>query len=278
MGRGTVTAYPIIALGEKVEGAPIAGRVGTFTMLPISQLVVDDAYQRTISSSSARNIRRICRNFDWSKFLPVIVTKDGGKYSIVDGQHRATAALTLGITEVPCYVLGCTPSEAAAAFAAINGNVTPMQTIDIWFAELAAGDPSAVLLKGVLDAAGVTVTRKKDGYIAGETRSIGVLRRALQFYGEAILTTILQCIVETGDGNAGMIFGAVINGIGHAVRTKPDLLSNPTKLFDVFDQITLSAVVYDAQVESARTGNVVQQILTRVFNAAIAAAEVRRAA
>lgn len=263
------TLHPILPLGEAVASKPVAGQIGRLETLSISKLFVDSVYQRAVSVGSVRNIKRICEKFDWAKFLPVIVTQHGETYSIVDGQHRTIAAATIGIEEVPCYVLSCSASEAAAAFAAINGNVTPVQPIDLWFAQLAAGDPESVSLQRVLDAAGVKVTRKKEGYLAGETRSISVLRRALTFYGGAMLTTILQCIVETGEGNPGMIYGAVVNGIGHAVRTKPDLLANPSRLFGVFDDISLSTVLHDAGIENARSGNPVQFIVTRVVNAAI---------
>jgi len=235
-------------------------------MVPISALVIDTTYQRNVSVGSVRNIKRICEQFDWAKFLPVIVTEDGDKFAIVDGQHRTIAAASIGVDMVPCYVLSCSAAEAAAAFAAINGNVTQMQPIDLWFAELAARAPKAVALQRVLDAAGVTVTRKKEGYQPGETRSVNVLLRALEFYGASVLTTLLQCIVETGDGNPGMITGAVVNGIGRAIRTKPDLLANPSKLFEVFDGISISTMVYEAGIENARTGNPVQFIITRQVN------------
>lgn len=275
----TETLFPIVALGDAPDSPTISGLIGSFEIVPIEKLYVDSTYQRAVSAGSVRNIRRICDKFDWAKFLPVIVTKEGDTYSVVDGQHRTTAAATIGITEVPCYVLSCSPSEAAAAFAAINGNVTPVRPIDLWFAELAAKEPSAVALQNVLDAASVKVTRKKEGFVVGETGSINVLRRALDFYGSALLTTILQCIVETGDGNPGMIYGAVVNGIGRAIRTKPELLSNPTFLFEVFDGLSLSTMVYDAGIENARTGNPIQFILTRQINAALKSErQVRRAA
>lgn len=262
--------HRIVALGG-IEATRPKGAIGELKVLPISKLYVDEVYQRAVSVGSVKNIRRICAQFDWAKFLPVIVTHDDDAYSIVDGQHRSIAAASIGITHVPCYVLSCSAADAAAAFAAINGNVTPIQPIDLWFAELAAGDQSAVALQRVLDAAGVRVTRKKEGFLVGETRSVNVLRRALDFYGSAILTTILQCIVETGDGNPGMIFGAMVNGIGRSIRTKPDLLSNPTKLFEVFDGLSLSAMLYDAGIENARTGNPLQFILTRAFNSELRA-------
>lgn len=271
--------YPIVALPDAPTGVTIRGSVGRLEMVPVSRLVIDTTYQRAVSAGSVRNIKRICQKFDWAKFLPVIVTCDRDTYSIVDGQHRTIAAATIGIQEVPCYVLSCSASEAAAAFAAINGNVTPVQPIDLWFAELAAQEPKAVALQRVLDAAGVKVTRKKEGHLSGETRSINVLARALEFYGPAVLTTILQCIVETGDGNPGMITGAVVNGIGRAIRTKPELLANPSKLFDVFDGISISTMVYEAGVENARTGNPVQFIITRQINQEIRdAAEAGRVA
>lgn len=263
------TLFPIVPLGAEVSRASVKGHIGQLQTVPISQLFVDSEYQRAVSQGSVKNIKRICEQFDWSKFLPVIVTQDGDRFSIVDGQHRTTAAATIGIEAVPCYILSCTPAEAAAAFAAINGNVTPVQPIDLWFAELAAKKPSALALQRVLDASGVKVTRKKEGYLAGETRSVTVLQRALDFYGSAILTTILQCIVETSDGNPGMLFGAMINGIGRAIRTKPEVLADPARLFNVFDDINLSELLYDAKIESARSGNPVQFIITRQINAAL---------
>lgn len=264
--------HPIVALGSEVERcAVIEGAIGELKKIPISQLYIDETYQRAVSTASVRNIKRICCAFDWAKFLPVIVTKDGDRYCIVDGQHRTTAALTIGLKVVPCYVLSCSAAAAAAAFAAINGNVTPVQPIDLWFAQLAAGDESCVALKKVLDASGVTVVRKKEGHAAGETRSINVLRRALDFYGDAILTTILQCIVETGNGNPGMIFGAMVNGIGRSIRTKPEMLQEPSRLFAVFDRLSLATMLHQATIESARSTNSVQQVLTREFNAALRA-------
>lgn len=259
------TILPIVALPEVPQVVP-SGRVGRLQMVPIAALVIDTTYQRNVSVGSVRNIKHICEQFDWAKFLPVIVTEDGDKFAIVDGQHRTIAAASIGVDLVPCYVLSCSAAEAAAAFAAINGNVTQMQPIDLWFAELAAKAPKAVALQRVLDAAGVSVTRKKEGYQAGETRSVNVLLRALEFYGASVLTTLLQCIVETGDGNPGMITGAVVNGIGRAIRTKPDLLANPSKLFEVFDGISISTMVYEAGIENARTGNPVQFIITRQVN------------
>lgn len=262
----------IKALTGKFPIGAIVGHVGALHMIRIEDLRVDHVYQREINVNSARNIRKICEAFDWAKFLPVIVVEADGHFAIIDGQHRTTAAATLGIEAVPCYVLSCSPAEAAAAFAAINGAVTPITPIDIWFAELAAGVEAAHALQRVLDAAEVRVTRSKEALAKGETRSIGVLRRAVEKYGHDTLVTILQCITQTGDGNPGMIVGAVIHGIGCAIATKPDMLRSPSRLFDMFDRVPFAGLVHNARLESARTGNIVQAILTREINAILAQA------
>ena len=269
---------PIYPLADIDQPQRPLGAIGELMTLPIERLQVDDTYQRAVSQNSVRNVRKIAKSFDWSKFTPVIVVRDGDMYSIVDGQHRTTAAASIGVTHVPCYVLSCSYQEAAAAFAAINGNVTPVTPIDIWFSSIAAQDPKAILVKRVLDAANVTITRRKDGFRVGETRSINVILRAYDFYGDAVLTTILQCITETGDGNPGLIVGAVIHGIGRAIRSKPEMLADPARLLDIFDEINLTDLMEACRIENARTNNPVQFVMTRKVNEALAKSKSRLAA
>ncbi|MEP9354897.1 ParB N-terminal domain-containing protein [Xanthobacter sp. KR7-65] len=69
----------------------------------VQKLVVDPEYQREMSRRGVSNVRRISENFDWSKFAPVIVAPvEGGRFAVVDGQHRTTAAMLRGIESVPC--------------------------------------------------------------------------------------------------------------------------------------------------------------------------------
>lgn len=265
--------FPILALGDAPEPPQICGHPGRLETASISDLVIDDEYQRAISAGSARNIRRIIREFDWNKFTPVVgVANEDGTISVIDGQHRATAAATIGFEEVPCYLLSCSTAEAASAFAAINGNVTKVSPVDIWFAKLAAKDPETIEINTAMQAASVQIVRKKDGHGVGDTQSVNVLVRAYDFYGRDVFITTLQCITETGSGNPGLLIGAIINGVGRAIRTKSDLLMEPSKLFDLFDEIDLPKELMLAKAESARTSNPAQFILTRRFNAKMAEA------
>jgi len=90
--------------------------------LKICQLVVGPAYQRAIGNRGTSNIHLIAENFDWSKFAPVIVALvEGGRFAIVDGQHRTTVAMLRGIEEMPCQIVQANRAQQAAAFAAVNG-------------------------------------------------------------------------------------------------------------------------------------------------------------
>lgn len=270
---------PIYPFELPVAACEVAGSVGRFELVEISRLRIDETYQREISGTSARNIRRIAKTFDWRRFTPVIAVSLGDEtYAIIDGQHRTTAARTREIERVPAYIIDATVAEAAAAFAAINTDITRMSALDIYRAKLAAGDRDARELEDVCAAAEVKLTTRQKSYTAGETPAVSVLQRALKRYGGELLTLILQCITQTRDGNAGLIIGATVNGIGQALQTKPSLYAKPGELFDLFDQIDLAEVLHRAKIEAVRTLNPAQYIITREINTAIRTWQRREAA
>jgi hypothetical protein len=76
-------------------------------------------------------------------------------------------------------------------------------------------------------------------------------------------------VTETGDGNPGLINGAVVNGICKAIAAKTRVMNAPEEFFKVMDGLSLSDLVENAREESLRTGNPVQFILTREINASL---------
>jgi len=245
----------------------IGGRRGHLGIIPIADLRVDPSYQRSISMRSIRVVRKIASSFDWRKFVPAVVVKSGAFYKVINGQHSVTAAASLGIQEVPCYIIDCTHEEAASAFAAINGTVTPVSAQDVWFAMITAKDYESLELKKVLDACGVEIVADTTCMAPGKTRSISVLRRAWARYKTDTLSIVLRAIVGTGNGNPGMINGAVINGLARSMITKPWLLENPEKAYEALNAVRICELFREARVETARTGNPTQYVLTREFNA-----------
>src|SRR5687767_15353118 len=117
----------IVVEGFDKPKAVSAGPAPMLQWLKIADLVVDTSYQRPIIGKGRRNVDRIARAFSWSCFAPVVVSPvEGGKFAIIDGQHRTTAASLVGIDSVPCQIVIAEREEQAAAFKAINGITTPI--------------------------------------------------------------------------------------------------------------------------------------------------------
>jgi hypothetical protein len=211
-----------LAFADPVTPADDIGIAGHLKWLPLSCLRIDPRYQRPILANGRKTIRAIIEGFRWSKFSPLVVgERDGGLYAIIDGQHRATGALTHGgIREVPCLVIRGGAEAEAGAFAIINGQVTNISGTQIHVARVMAGEKDAIALDTICQAAGVRIMKFPAAFGTwkpGETMASGTLRICHKRYGRETLITALQCITQTNDGNAGYVKADVIHGFCEAL-------------------------------------------------------------
>lgn len=169
---------PLVFATHPIAAADI-GPQGKLEWLPLSSLVIDPAYQREILDTGKSNIRRMIEGFSWALFGVLVVGIRGSdQYAIIDGQHRATAALMHGsISLVPCVVLRGGQADEARAFSSINGNVTRIHALQSFRAKVIAGDPGAVNLVEMCRSAGVTIAPyPKTDLEPGETLALGTIR------------------------------------------------------------------------------------------------------
>ena len=104
----------ISAEGFQKPKSVAAGAAPMLQWLKIADLVVDPAYQRPIVGKGRQNVDRIAQTFSWSCFAPVVVSPvEGGKFAIIDGQHRTTSAAILGFDSVPCQIVIAAREEQA---------------------------------------------------------------------------------------------------------------------------------------------------------------------
>jgi len=175
-------------------------------MVPIEKLVVDPEYQRDVGRSGRTNIRKIVDEFRWSRFEPIVVAETGdGRFAIINGQHRAMAAKLRGMKTVPCAVVDADRAEQAAAFAAINGNITAITSIQLFHASLAAGNVESKALATVCKAAGVRICRypvPAREMKVGDTLAAGALLQCYRQYGPQVLQLSLECVTRTGGGQS----------------------------------------------------------------------------
>lgn len=212
-----------ITFATAIPPSPDLGVPGKMKWLAICDLYIDPRYQRPVGANGRKNIGRIVKGFRWPLFSPLVVAyrgkgRDGrDRYAIIDGQHRAMGAQTHGgIREVPCLVIFGGPEVEARAFAIINGQVTSVLQTQIHAARVMAGEADALALDLACKSAGVRVLKTGTGTAVmkpGDTMAISTLETCMERYGRDTLITAMQCVTETGRGNAGMLNTVVIKGM-----------------------------------------------------------------
>lgn len=166
-----------------------AGKPPRLDFLSLSQLRIDDTYQRQIEHRGMTTIARICAEFDWRRFAPLIVARVPGPeelYTVIDGQHRGTAALLRGFERVPCAIVDASALEQPEIFVAVNGNVTPITIFQLFKAGRAAKTPWALEIDEACKVGGITpliYPKPKSKIAPFETMAIGTLRRNIARFG-----------------------------------------------------------------------------------------------
>ena len=239
--KGLSSIDPSIAKGIVLSGD--AGAVPQLQWIAIDKLVVDMAYQRSISGRGRKNVRDIAANFRWSRFSPVIVSPVvGGRYAIIDGQHRCTAAAARGYLEVPCQVIIADQREQADAFKAINGHVTAIGPLQVHASAVVAGDAEALEIERICKIAQVRVLRSNrtsSNMKAGDTCAVHAIKKVRRSFGDQILLRTLQSITLTSNNVPGAVNSVLVSALAAALAELPDLVADPDHLFAIIGAIEL---------------------------------------
>ncbi|MEJ6397025.1 ParB/RepB/Spo0J family partition protein [Yoonia sp. 208BN28-4] len=178
--------------------------------IPIDQLVLDDDFQRPLARANWTAIRRIAAAFNWAHFTPVIVAPVAdGMFAIIDGQHRTHAALMVSRSDVPCMVVDLTVPEQAAAFAAINGQVTAVSAFHIYKAALCAREAWAVTCDAVVRDAGcqlMTYHPSAATKKGGEVYCVGLIKTEVAAKRGAVVTLVLDALRRSQHGDNAAVY------------------------------------------------------------------------
>lgn len=223
--------------------------------LPIVKLVLDDSYQRPIRAQGVNHLRKIAARFDWRLFAPVIVAPvEGGRYAVIDGQHRTHAAALRGIEQVPCQIVQADRKLQARAFATMNGQqAIRLAPYQIHRAALASGSPKAVAVDQVCANSGVTITtnRPSDQMERGDTVAVATIYRIVEAHGPEVATAALEAIVKAGDGNVGLVNALAVRAYAEFFARRRDLMEHDS-LLDWLDDFDLRAAMEGARVASPK--------------------------
>lgn len=125
------------------------GGAGTIEVVALSDLRVDPVYQRDLT---AQFVEKLAEHWDIVTAGTIVVSKrPSGDLYIVDGQHRAAAAVRAGETHILAQVVN-EPSAEEEARLRLKGNVKRTDRItEVFRARLASGDETALAIVRILD-------------------------------------------------------------------------------------------------------------------------------
>ena len=181
---------------------PPSGRLPSIEWVPIAELELDDSYQRSVETGASRKlIAGIANRWDWDLLdvLKVSRRPDDRKF-VIDGQHRKAAAVMRGdIPQLPCVLKRCSgPEEEARLFVAANRGRKAMSRLDDFRAAVGGGEPEAMTIARLIEAAGLNIPRHHVASAAapGAIPAISGLRTILKRRGEDLLGTALSMVGE----------------------------------------------------------------------------------
>lgn len=180
--------------GANVPAAPIVRVVN-----PID-LHVEGAYQRELTKRSLVLIRKMVNGWDWTKFKPPICAKRaGGNLVVIDGQHTAIAAATLGIPEIPVLLVRADEvASRADSFVSHNRDRLIMSAHQIFHASAAAGDASAIAILRLAAETGIIIPRNAPTRGRPAPRQVAAINDVVSAYkkhGEDVLRRIFTIAV-----------------------------------------------------------------------------------
>lgn len=254
-----MTLEPLQKFSQSYQAAANPGRPPKLEWLDLRKLTINTRYQRPITAGGMNTIKRIMAGFSWSRFSPVIVRRVPGPeecYEIIDGQHRSTAALNCGYDNVPAMVVACDEDEAARIFAAVNGNVTPMQPMAVYKAALAGGEDWARQCKAAAEAAGcsiLTYALPRGQQKPLQTMSIQAVRQVWRSHGPGVLEATFKLLTaSSGSDVPGFLSSYLIKGWSRVLASRPGWVRDIATVQEAIRQMNMNLSLLEVEEAERR--------------------------
>jgi len=180
---------------------------GDYMLVDKRDLTVDPLYQRELKELE---IADFVRDWSWVCCGTLIVIMRNGKFFVVDGQQRLTAATRRSdISQLPCMVFSAKDEvkNEAEAFLRINKHRAAISGADNYKAALAAEDETALRVEEILGKHGMKVGKCASGITCG----CAALLMRLCAANESLFE---KCFAMAVDLHAGADFsGDVLKGL-----------------------------------------------------------------
>lgn len=194
------------------------GKLPEFEWVSADLIDVDHNYQRELDG---RKVAKILKEFHWDHFGAVtLARKDGGRFSVTDGQHRTKAAqLHPKIGFVPAMIISRSGVEAEAEnFLVINRDRKAVTPVERYWAGLASGDAVAKRVRDICLAADCDIAPDAGTYKPNLTNAVSAISRALERYGDKAVRLSLLTIRRAWPKDAKALRGTMITALARIIE------------------------------------------------------------
>lgn len=186
-----------------------------FEKIPIKNLVSNQDYQRSLSQ---KHIERTVACFDLHQVNPVKVSRRNGINYVFNGQHTIEiVAAVSGSRETPvwCMVYEDMDYEGEAdTFANQQKNVKPLLPIEIFTANIEAGNDTQLMIKALVESMDLTLGATKG---PGMICAVSTLEEIYGKHGYHVLDRVLRLCVGTWEGEANSLSSNMLRGVTRLV-------------------------------------------------------------
>lgn len=195
---------------ERAEAAGFMAR-GIQDWVPVRSLFSDPRYQRPLDQ---RRVDRMAAEFNPDALGVIYVSDRGnGTMAVMDGFHRVAVMRQLGWDDqkMPAFVFtGLTIKEEAEIFTTMNKERRLPSRINLFNAEVTAGQPNAVALNEVLVQCGVQVVA---GPGPRHLQAVGAVQKVIEIAGADIVRRTIKTLTEAWPQHDDALSGPMISGL-----------------------------------------------------------------
>ena len=228
----------------------------------VDEITVDRNYQRDLRP---RRISQILKDFNWSRFEPVMLAEKNGGYNVYDGQHRVEAAkLHPLVDKIPALISTiANMRDEAAAFIDVNRNRTAVSSIEKYHAGIEAGDPDMMAVCSVVGEAGCEIAQFQGDIGTNKTNAVVAVSRAIGTNGDQPVVAALTTLREAWPEDKNALMGVLINAISGIFRNNKTI-SKP-RMVDILAAMSRKELAGDAETMRKISGGTAEANIRRVI-------------
>lgn len=191
-----------------------------FELIPIRNLVSNQDYQRSLSPT---HVALAAENFDLRQINPVKVSRRNGVCYVFNGQHTIEiVALRSGSRDTPVWCMvydDLEYEEEADIFANQMKYVRPLKPLEIFSANIEAGNPNQIIIKKLVESLGLEIgSAKRPGMIL----AVGTLEKIYEKYGYHTLSRTLMLCGATWEGDVNSFSANMLRAVTKLIVTYGD--------------------------------------------------------